>query len=260
MFRSANKVREKLKQGKPVIGTVTYTWSPAVIEIAGLAGLDFVRVDCEHSWRTDESAEHLMRAAALAEVVPIMRIDGGNAALAMKAYEIGAGGILVVDVETPQDVEEIVRQAKFPPRGKRGYSGQNWSGGWGARAGREWVEWSDRELLVGVMIENAEAVQNVEKIASVEGLDFLLFGPADFSMDIGLGAPDRNHPQVMDATRKTIEAGRKYGKLVIYGVGTDVALMEKFKEMGLTGFELGSDIAVLRSVWSNRKEAIESMT
>ncbi len=160
MIRKPNKVREKLAKGEAVIGTVSYSWSPTIVEVAGLAGLDFIRIDCEHSWRQDGMADNLIRAAALTDIVPFMRIDAGSPFLAMKALEIGAGGIIAIDIETAEDAKEIVRQAKFPPIGKRGYSGQCWSGAWGAKGGKEWVEWSDREQMIGVMIENPSAVKN----------------------------------------------------------------------------------------------------
>ncbi|MBD3289087.1 hypothetical protein GF337_09805 [candidate division KSB1 bacterium] len=260
MLRNPNKVREKLVNGEPVIGTVAYTWSPTVMEVAGIAGLDFVRIDCEHAWRQDEMADHLIRAAALSGVVPIMRIDRGSPYLAMKAFEIGAGGIIAVDIDTPEDAEAVVKQSKFPPIGTRGYSGQCWSGGWGAKAGKEWIEWSDRELLVGVMIESPEAIKNVEEIMAIEGVDFALYGPADYSMSLGLRYPQRNHPEIKDGLTKTIAAAQKFNKSVCYGVGTDLEQITKFKEMGLTMFELGSDIAVLRKTWNSLKKNIEKQS
>jgi 4-hydroxy-2-oxoheptanedioate aldolase len=250
MFRNPNKVREKLEKGEPVIGTVMYSWSPTVMEVAGIAGLDFVRIDCEHSWRQDGMADHLIRAAALSGVVPIMRIDRGSPYLPMKAFEIGAGGIIAVDIDTPEDAEAVVKQSKFPPIGTRGYSGQCWSGGWGAKAGKEWIEWSDRELLVGLMIESTDAIKNVEEIMAVEGVDFVLYGPADYSMSLGLRYPQKNHPIIKEGLTKTITAAQKYKKAVCCGVGTDLEQIKKYKEMGLTMFELGSDIAVLKSVWN----------
>ena len=259
MFSGPNKLREKLEKGESVIGTVIYSWSPNIMEVAGLAGLDFVRIDCEHAWRQDASAEHLMRAAAIADVIPILRIDRGSSYLPMKAFEIGAGGIIAIDVNTREDAEKIVKDAKFPPLGSRGYSGQNWSGGWGAKAGKEWVEWSDRELMVGVMIETTEAIKNLEEIISVQGLDFVYFGPADYSMSLGLRGPERNHPDVQEALKKTIMTAQKYGKNVMFSVGTNLDQIKKYKEMGITMFEISSDIAVLRSVWNETKQIISEM-
>ncbi len=254
MIRKPNKVREKLEKGETVIGTVTYAWSPTIVEVAGLAGLDFIRIDCEHSWRQDGVADNLIRAAAISDIVPLMRIDGGSPYLPMKALEIGAGGIIAIDINSPEEAEEVVRQAKFPPTGIRGYSGQCWSGGWGTMAGKEWVEWCDREQLVGVMIESSSAIEKVEEILSVEGVDYALFGPADFSMSIGLRGPQKNHHEIQAGLKATIAAAQKYNKGIMLGVGSNMEQIKQYKEMGVNMFELGSDIAVLKNVWNKTKE------
>ena len=257
MFRQPNKIKEKLKNGETVIGSVIYSWSPNIMEVAGLAGLDFIRIDNEHAWRQDASAENLIRAAVIADVVAIMRIDRENPYLVRKALELGAGGVLVPDVHDAAEVEDIVKAAKFPPRGTRGYSAQNWSGGWGIKGGREWIEWSDSQQMVGVMIENTTAIENINEIVAVEGLDFLLFGPADYSMSLGLGAPNKNHPEVVGALEKTISAGQRYNKPVMMGVGANPEDLKRYKEMGVSMFELASDIAILRSGWSKARQVVE---
>ncbi len=259
MFQKPNPFRQKLKDGKPLIGTVMYTWSPVVMELAGLAGLDFVRIDNEHAWRQDSSAENLVRAANLMGIMAIMRVDRENPYLIRKALELGALGVLVPDVHDAKEVEDIVKAAKFPPGGTRGYSGQNWSGGWGARAGRPWVEWSNSEPMVGVMIENTSALKNLDDILSVDGLDFVHMGPADYSMSLGLGAPDKNHPEVQQAIEKVVTTARKRNIPVVLGVGQNIDEIKKYKDMGVNMIELASDLAVLHSNWEKSKSAIEKM-
>lgn len=256
MIRKPNKVRAKLERGEIVIGTVSYSWSPTLIEVAGLAGLDFIRIDCEHSWRQDGMTDNLIRAAALTDIEPFLRIDAGSPFLAMKAFEIGAGGIIAVDIKTADDAKEVVKQAKFPPLGIRGYSAQCWSGAWGAKGGKDWVEWSDREQMVGVMIENPTAVKNVEEIMALEGVDYALYGPADFSMSLGLRGPQKTHPKIQEGLVKTIAAAKKFNKGIMLGVGTDMKQIDIYKEMGVNMFEIGSDIAVLRNTWIKTKNGI----
>ena len=114
---------------------------------SGLAGLDYLRIDNEHAWRQDGTLEHLIRAAIMGGVVPIVRIDRDNPYLLRKALEIGAGAIIVPDVCTVEEAESVVRAAKFPPRGSRGYSGNCWSAGWGARAVTQWLSWLPGGLM-----------------------------------------------------------------------------------------------------------------
>jgi 4-hydroxy-2-oxoheptanedioate aldolase len=256
--RRANRLREKLRDGQVVVGSVIYSWSPSVMEVAGCAGLDFMRIDNEHAWRQDASAEELMRAAELVGVEAVMRVDKDNPYLIRKALEIGAGGIIVPDVHSVEEVEAVVKAAKFPPRGTRGYSGNCRSGGWGARAGAEWVEWSDHEPMMGVMVEHVRAMDCVDEMLAVEGLDFALFGPADYSMSLGLRKPAKSHEEVEDALKRTIAAAGRSGKHVMLGVGTRVDDIERYREMGVTMLEMSNDLGILHTVWTQTSQAIKA--
>jgi 2-keto-3-deoxy-L-rhamnonate aldolase RhmA len=244
-----NKLKEKMKKGEVAFGTAIYSFSPAVVELAGFCGLDFCRIDNEHAWRQDESAETLMRGAILAGIVPLLRVDKDNPYLVRKALEAGAGGVIVPHVNTRKEVEEIVQAAKFPPLGKRGYGGLCLSGQWGARGGTDWMEWSNEETLVIPMIEDPAAMPKIDEIISTDGLDGVFFGPADFSISAGVPL-QTTHEKVMNALRRTIEAADKYGKFVIHGVGFphwETAL--KARELGVKAIELGHDVTILRAVW-----------
>jgi 2-keto-3-deoxy-L-rhamnonate aldolase RhmA len=256
MQRKPNKLRLKLKEGRVVTGSVIYSWSPNIMEISGYSGLDFMRIDNEHAWPQDRMPEHLIRAASIFEVVPLMRVDRDNPYLIRKALEIGAGAVVVPNIHTPDEAEAVVKASKFPPAGVRGYSATCWSGGWGTKGGKEWVEWSDTEPMIGVMIEHIVAMEKIEEILSVEGLDYVLFGPADFSMSLGLREPRKNHPDVQNAMTKTVAAAKKYGKHVMLGVGTNIDEIKKYVDMGITMLEFSSDLAILHSVWEKTNRAI----
>lgn len=259
MIRTSNKVREKLKNNQLVTGSVIYSWSPNVMDVAGLSGLDFMRIDNEHAWRQDSSAEQLIRAALTAGIVPIMRLDPDNPYLVRKALEIGAGGIIIPDVNTPEQAESVVKAAKFPPRGIRGYSGNCRSGGWGTKAGAEWVQWSDTEPMVGVMIENEMAMKCIDEIMDVEGVDFALFGPADYSMSLGFGKPLKGDERVVEALQKTIEASRKVGKHVMYNPGINKDKIEESIDMGVTMLELSNDLNISYSVWQKAQQTVSEL-
>jgi len=244
-----NKLRLKLSKGQLVTGSVMYTWSPNVMEVAGYAGLDFMRIDCEHAWRQDSSAEHLIRAAQIGDVVPIIRVDRDNPYLIRKALEIGAGGILVPNISSPEEAFEVVKASKFPPGGMRGYSANCWSAGWGALGGEEWVKWSDTEPMVGVMIENVKAIDSVDDILSIEGIDFAYFGPSDYSMSLGLGKPNKEDERVQNGLRKTIKAAQKVGKHIMMNPGIHIDEIRKYVMLGATMLEIGKDLAILHDVW-----------
>lgn len=256
--RGRNRLREKLQDQQVVLGSVIYSWSPNVMEVAGYAELDFMRIDNEHAWRQDSSAEELMRAAELVGVAAIMRVDRDNPYLIRKALEIGAAGIIVPDIHSVEEAEAVVKAAKFPPRGTRGYSGNCRSGWWGGGAGPAWIEWSDGEPMIGVMIEHVSVMDQVDDVLAIEGLDFVLFGPADYSMSLGLGKPSKNDEQVQDALKRTIAAAQKSGKHVMFGVGTSLEEICRYLDMGVTMLEVGNDLGILRSFWNERVEAIRA--
>jgi 4-hydroxy-2-oxoheptanedioate aldolase len=256
MEREPNKLRETLANGLCATGTAVFSWSPYVVDVVGLSGLDYLRIDNEHAWRQDGTLEHLIRAAILGGVVPIVRIDRDNPYLVRKALEIGAGGIIVPDVCSVEEAESVVRAAKFPPRGTRGYSGNCWSAGWGARAGAEWIKWSDSEPMIGIMIESVEAMERIDEIMAVDGIDFVLFGPADYSMSLGLGAPNAQDERVQAALANTVAAARNAGKHVSLGVGTEPARIKQYMDLGIDMLELGNDLGIVRATWDRATSAV----
>ncbi len=242
-----NPLRAKLAAGEVTTGTAIFSWSPNIMEAMGLAGIDFVRIDNEHAWRQDDSSEMLVRAAWGVGVVPIIRVDRDDPYLVRKALEIGAGGVIVPDVHGVEEAEAVVRAAKFPPLGERGFSHNCYSGGWASVDPGAWLEWSNREPLVGIMIEHPLAMEAIDDIMAVEGLDFVLFGPADFSVTLGLGRPQPHEPRVAAALERTIGAARAAGKHVMYNPGFDPGEIARWRNAGLTMFELGSDTVIVRT-------------
>lgn len=260
MERPKNRLRQKVGGGEVALGTCIYSFSPAIMELAGFCGLDFCRIDNEHTWRQDESAENVMRAAHLSGIVPLLRVDRDDPYLVRKALEIGAGGVIVPHTCTRKDVEAIVHAAKFPPLGHRGYGGLCLSGKWGVDAGVEWMEWSNRETLVIPMIEDVKAVENIEDIMSTPGMDGAFFGPADFSISAGVPL-QTGHAEVMKALQKVVAASKKHGKFVIFGAG--FPQWEKaipIMEMGVQAIELGHDVTILKSVWQMTVESVKKRT
>ena len=253
-----NALRKKLAAGKCAAGAAVFSWSPNVIDAAVIAGLDYIRIDTEHAWRKDDSLEHLIRAAVAGGIVPIVRVDRDDPYLVRKALEIGAGGIIVPDVCTVQQARSVVQAAKFPPLGNRGLSRNCWSAAWGATPADEWVQWSNREPMIGIMIENVEAMSSIDAIVAVDGIDFVLFGPADFSMSLGLAAPDANDARVQAAISTTASAVREQGKHFSLGVGTDPATIERYMGLGVDMLELGNDLGILRASWARAKTAVDS--
>jgi 4-hydroxy-2-oxoheptanedioate aldolase len=259
-MKRVNRLRQILSEGKVAVGTCVDSYSPAAIEVVGYSGLDWVRICNEYSWRRDESMEHMMRAAALVGITAMIRVEKGDPYLISKAFQCGAGAILVSDIASYEEALAVVKASKFPPKGHRGYSGFSFAGHWAADSGKDWVEWCDQELLVGVMIENEQVVSQVEKVMAIEGLDYGFFGPADYSMSIGLRSGQKDHPKVQEAIKRTADAAAKYKKAVGIGIGEPYeAQAKKYIDMGLRIIEVDHELGILRSVYKKAGEGIRAL-
>jgi len=255
-----NKFRKVLEEGKVAVGTCLDSYSAAAVEVAGYSGLDFCRIDNEYSWRRDEGMENMMRAAALVGITPMIRVEKGDPYLVSKAFQAGAGAILVSDIASYDEALAVVKAAKFAPKGHRGMSSFSFAGGWGTRGGEDWVNWSDTQLMVGIMVENEQVVGELDRIFALEGLDYALFGPSDYSMSLGFRSTKKNHPKVQEAIKRTIEAASKHEKFV--GIGISEPWEEEAKKyiaMGCRFIEIGHELSILRSVLSRAATEIRAL-
>jgi len=245
-----------------VIGTGLYSWSPNIVEVAGLAGLDFIRIDHEQAWRQDRTVQELIRAAALSEVVPMLQVDKGDPLVVCKALGVGAGAVLIPNIQSVEEAQQAVNAAKFPNghgSGSRLYRPYSWSAAWGARAGSAWLEWSDTEPMIGVTIEDVLGLEAVEQIAAVEGVDFIHYSPVGYSISLGLREPTSTHAAVVAGLERTISAAKQAGKHVMLGVGMDFNDIPRYTEMGITMLEVGNDLMVLRNFWTDLTERLPGL-
>ena len=250
MAYSANPIKEKLARGENVYGTCICSFSPHMAGLAGTCGFDFVRIDNEHAWRQDESLENVIRAALLSGCAPLVRIDKNEPYLAYKALEIVALVLIIPEVRAVSEVAATVRVAKFPPLGERGFSTLCLSGRCGTADAAEWMAWSNAETMIGAMIEKPEAVENIDEICAVEGLDFMLFGPSDYSVAIGLSGPDKTHPELQSAIERTAAASRDRNIGSMIGIAPDWGQeTEQYTAMGYNMIEIGHDYSVLAHSW-----------
>jgi len=212
-----NRVKRACAEGRPAHGMFVMIPAPAIVEVAGYAGFDFVILDTEHGAAGPETVEHLLRAADAAGITPIVRITAFDRGLVLRALDAGALGVLVPHVRSVAEAEAVVAACKYPPVGARGLATTSRAGRHGVRTVAEHLEWSNREILVAVQIEDAEALPAIEAIAAVPGLDVLFIGPADLSLSMGhAGRPD--HPAVQEAIGRIFAAAKAAGKEIGYFV------------------------------------------
>ena len=163
-----NTTKNKLSAGFPVFGPIINEYSPVTVEIFGALGYDFVMIDCEHGSMSVDQVENMVRASESFGITPIARIPDHNDATILRFLDRGVQGIIVPHVNTRSQAEAVSRAARYYPKGHRGVGGGR-SHNYGVGLSRsESTRMLNSNLLVIPMIEEVEAVQNVDEIASVE--------------------------------------------------------------------------------------------
>ena len=213
-----NTLKEKLNKGQATLGPFVGFPSPAIVELMGWIGFDFVVIDCEHGPIDYETAEHMIRAAELSGTTPIVRI-GLNAQQHIQRYmEAGAQGVLIPLINSGAEGKAVVDAVKYPPMGKRGsFSGR--SAMFGVQALPEYVKQANEETFVALQIETPEGIENADDIIATEHVDAVFLGPGDLSLNFGVPG-EQEHPQVVETidtlVKKIIDAGKHPGTLGNY--------------------------------------------
>ncbi len=194
---SMNKLRDLYAAGKPAIGTFFSAGNASMMECLGYAGLDFVVIDTEHGPFDTETMMDLVRAAESVGLVPIVRIADVSHKEIQRAADCGAQGIIVPCLRSFEDFEKAVDLAKYAPLGHRGFIKGRGAGfgfaSWTEGPLESYYEKSNDKLMVIPQCETAEALEEIERIAAIEGLDGIFIGPYDLSTAMGIpgqfGAP-----------------------------------------------------------------------
>jgi 4-hydroxy-2-oxoheptanedioate aldolase len=248
-----NRLRELLDRapGEPGRGVAVKLGHPSIVEIAALAGFDYVFFDMEHTSLGLESLETLLLTARAADLGALVRPPGVHSELLARVLDVGADGVLVPGIESCAEVELAIAHLRYPPLGGRGVA----EGGRGTAYGTagpsaqpHFAERANATQVVGVMIETAGAVAEIESIVEVAGLDFVFIGPEDLAASMGhIG--QRNHPEVARAVERVIAVATQASMRFAMGVGHPAAPIsaERLVAEGISLTLHGSDVGVLMS-------------
>jgi len=208
-----NRLKEKLLSGRPAFGVSVMFPSPQVVEMVGRLGFDWVLIDCEHGSISPESVELMAMAAELAGVTPIARPWSNSPEAILRLMDRGVMGVQVPHVNTAADARRAVEAVKFHPLGTRGLAAGTRPAHYGFDvSAADYVEEANRETLVCVQLEEAEALGNLGEILRVEGVDVFFIGPSDLSQS--LGYPGRSDvPEVREAMDRAFAAIVAAGKV-----------------------------------------------
>lgn len=243
-----SSLRRRLLDGEVCVGPFLKIPSPEVTELAGLAGFDLVVVDLEHSQFSMETAVAVVRAAAARGIDAVVRTTENAAAEISRALDLGASGLIVPHVGSVEDAREVVRHARFHPLGERGMDLYARSAGWGATGRDDYLRHANEEILVGAMVEGAAAIDHLDEIAAVDGLDLLFVGPYDLSQSLGFpGRIDR--PEVVAAIEGAAATAATHGRVLGLYVDT-VATARRYRDLGVRFIGMANDADLLRQAFA----------
>ena len=209
-----NRLKERLSRGEVSVGTQLRLGTPAIAELCGLAGFEWIVLDSEHAPQTPTGIQAQLQAIGNTEATPIVRLPNNDADLIKLYFDMGAEGILAPFI-TAEEAETGARACRYPPGGTRGW-GPSRAAAYGLRAA-EYSKAIDDQVMYIPIIESAQAIENIEAIMSVEGVDTCVVGPVDLS--ISLGAPfDYQTSAFQAALAAVVDACDGAGKAAGIGV------------------------------------------
>ena len=229
---------------------------PALVEIAGFAGIEAVLLDCEHGMIGTETVRSMLAHAKASGTAPVVRPRSFNATACRQALDQGSAGIHVAHVDSADAAQAVVDACRYAPLGKREMS-LGRAIDYDIAKLREYVTESNDQLLVVVMIESVEALDNVNEIAAVPGIDVLHIGTADLTHSMGLTLGEEN-PQVAEAIDHVLTVAKKHQ--VVVGVPTeDADEVASWAAKGIRYFEADTPDYVLRRLWAEREAELRDV-
>jgi len=229
-----NTLKQKLEAGKAVFGVMITFPSPQVVEMLGLLGFDWVLIDNEHGSITVDNSEELVRAAELTGMAPIVRPVSNKPEIIAPFLDRGAWGVQVPHVNTAEEARAAVDAVKYYPSGHRGIFSRSRPAGYGfSGSTADYVAEANRNTLVCLMLEEVEAIKNLDEMVTVEGVDVFFIGSGDLSQSMGYPG-QQTHPEVQALMVEGVNAIRGAGRVA--GVSCPDSYVPKFLDIGVQYF------------------------
>jgi len=252
MDHPPNPARERLAKGELALGVGI--WLCRTAEIATImrnCGYDWLFLDLEHGVMSLDQCSQISVAALDAGIAPIVRVPAHQFDMAARALDGGAWGIVVPHVDTPEEAAEIAARLKFPPDGHRSSGGILPHFGYKEMKASDVAQAINAEILLVAMIETPRAVENAERIAAVPGIDALLIGTNDLTLEMGISG-EFGHPSIVAAYDGVIAACRRHGKWPgMGGVGSE-EYMRRYIGAGMRLILSGIDLPFLMASATQR--------
>lgn len=238
-----NTLKESVLNRETLIGCWAALGSPITTEVLGLAGFDWLLLDGEHATNDVLTFVPQLMALKNSKSAPVVRPAWNDQVLIKRLLDIGFYNFLIPYVETAEQAANAVKFTRYPPEGVRGVSVSHRSNMFGTIT--DYFQKINQNICVMVQIETQQAIDNVEAIAAVDGVDLLFVGPSDLSAAMGhFGNP--SHPDVQKAIQTVFDVAKAHNKGagILAPVEADA---RRYLEMGATFVGVGSDLGVFRS-------------
>ena len=239
-------IKKMMKEGQHVFGMVANMTDPAVIEIAGICGYDFVRLDCEHTPFSICEIRNCVRAADAVGIPLIVRITELDAITGL--LDFGVGGFMIPHVRTAEEAERIVRDVKYYPVGLRGFSDGARAQNYGFVDMEEFIRKANDEIVLMCQIEDKYGIANMEEIIAVDGIDGICTGPNDIAQSLGIPTQTKDI-RVKEVERRIISTAKKYGKQMFMSAKTPERAKE-LMEQGVLAISVCYDYGALKETAS----------
>ncbi len=238
----AARVKERLGAGESVLGCFLSMGSALTAEMMGNAGYDWALIDLEHGAGDERDALSQLQALAGTPAAAIVRVESNARQRAHRVLDLGAHGVMFPRIDNQDQARAAVAAMRYPPDGVRGVAFSNRACAYGSNL-QPYLEASSRALLTVVQIETREAVENVDAIAAVPGVDVLFIGPSDLSHSYGILGRFQE-PAFTSAIARTVEAAAKHGKSlgILLPKPDD---LDHYRELGFRFIASGSDAVLL---------------
>ena len=252
---SPNRAKKALREGQSVVGTmVVEIRQPSVMQLLANAGFDFVIIDNEHGPFSIETLADLCREAKQVGVTPIVRVPDWSYPHLAQPLDAGAQGLMIPRITDARQVREVVQMVRYPPSGRRGSAQARGYTAFKTGPVSEVMAAVNDETLLVIQVETREATQNLDEIASVDGVDVLLVGPNDLS--IALGVPgkleDASFVATIQQVIKSCNAHRVFPALHI----NDVGLAVRWAQQGMRMVSISSEIGFIVKAGSEARTTI----
>jgi 2-keto-3-deoxy-L-rhamnonate aldolase RhmA len=254
-----NTARDRLAQGQIAAGLgLRQARTVDIAKAAKTCGYDWLFLDLEHNSMDLDTAVQISVAALDAGIAPFVRVPAMQTTLATRALDGGAIGVVMPHVDTPEEAREIVDKLKYPPIGHRSIVGAQPHYDFRPINVGEATRELNAIVMVVVMLETPKAIENADKIAAVPGVDSLLIGTSDLTLELGI--PGKfDDPQVEKAYRTMIAACKKHGKWAGMGGIYSPPMMKKYIDMGCRLLLGGSDLSFMMDAASARVKFLREL-